>query len=159
MNHTSLDLGQCGHVLGTDGTQFHPHVEANQTLWIFDPYLGRSFKYEHVSGDSVEMHNLTALRFYASEKNWSNSTQNLCYCLEEKPELCQVDYLNLRKVGVFKNHLDVIASTPFFSLNPELLKDSGIKEHERSGKDKIGSFVDVEPVSYLLILIIGNLFL
>merc|ERR1712170_201009 len=72
---------QCNAIRGTDGSLFHPGVQANETLYLFNRDLCQSLPL--VYQEEVEHHGMKTLRFVPPSNVFGTPDENpynSCYC-------------------------------------------------------------------------------
>lgn len=99
---------------------------------------------------SVTIKGIDTIRYYATDDNFARIPENICHCKEDNFDKCPADLLNLNNCGVAKGLMDMLISSPYFQPFPENLKNTTIKAPLPSTYENYGTFVDVEPVSFVL---------
>jgi len=138
----SLDFwtsDKCNSIRGTDGSLFHPGVEANETLYLFNRDLCRSLPL--VYQEDVEHHGMTTYRFAPPENVFGTPEENpsnSCFCSEGHCAPSGVLNISSCQFGS-----PLMMSWPhFYQADPKLLEDVvGLQPN----KDKHQFQVDVLP--------------
>ncbi len=139
--------GTCNDVHGTDGTQFHPDVKKEDTLYVFEPMLCRTIKFKN-GLTNQEIKGISTLRFYAVDDNFERTKENECYCHEPDHNDCPAGTLNLRKCSPAKEaNIDIISTQPYFKNNRDILNQTGLKPPKELTQENYGTVLDIEPVS------------
>lgn len=141
--------GTCNDVHGTDGTQFHPDVKKEDTLYVFEPMLCRTIKFKN-GLTNQEIKGISTLRFYAVDDNFERTKENECYCHEPDHNDCPAGTLNLRKCSPAKEaNIDIISTQPYFKNNRDILNQTGLKPPKELTQENYGTVLDIEPYTGL----------
>ena len=149
--------GVCHDIYGSDGTQFPPFVEKEETKWLFVSELCRSIWLDFDT--EVEVEDIEAYRYRPPFEVFNmRNPNNYCYCPEFRDcavasdndtwnandcyEYCKDGFI---KVGECYGGLPLIMSAPHYwnveeSLNSQI---KGLK----ADRDKHDTFLDVEPIT------------
>ena len=142
------DPGTCNDLHGTDGTQFKPSLKLISKLNVFEPMLCKVFEFannELLTSFGI-FRELAYIRYYATDDNFANNVANACFCLEDSLDDCPGDMINLRKCGLAKDKMNILASSPYFQPNPKLLNRTSIIPLKENNYVNYGTILDIEPV-------------
>ena len=86
------------------------------------------------------------IRYYATDDNFARNAANACHCFEKSLDDCPGDMINLKKCGLAKDKINILASSPYFQPNPKLLERTSIVPVKENNYVNYGTILDIEPV-------------
>ncbi|RWS25825.1 platelet glycoprotein 4-like protein [Leptotrombidium deliense] len=136
----------CNMLKGTDGSRFHPSVDATERLQVFAIELCRSIYLDSVG--EVELKDINLLRFKMSSnfyKGPHKEPSNKCFCVKPKVEEahCQVD--GILEISTCQKGAPIALTGPhFYKVDPRVAQlVNGLSPDPKLHE----TFVDIEPVS------------
>ncbi|CAG0902808.1 unnamed protein product, partial [Cyprideis torosa] len=148
-NKSDSSDSECHKIIGTDGTMFHPNMDKDEKVYIFNTDLCRSIY--AVYRKEIEHRGIKGYRYEVPEEvlyGWEKNPDNRCFCLEEldNSEACLGD--GLLDLSGCENHVPLIMSLPHFLSAEQSTMDmvaGGLSPSEEEHQ----TYLEIEPLTGL----------